>query len=63
MSVPEIRYVEAQMEQVAPLPIKDGNNGQFRLKIHSEKGQTNWLNISNEQFAAIESILLGVIPL
>lgn len=60
-TVTDIRYVETQMEKVAPFPIMEGTNGQFRIKLQSEKGETNWLNISNAQFNIIESTLLGVV--
>lgn len=59
MNKQEIRYVEAQMETVAPLPVMEGGNGQFKLQITSERGKTNWLNITNDQFKAIEAIMLG----
>jgi hypothetical protein len=55
-------YISRQMLRVAPFPIIDmltGNsgNGQYKVKLTSEKGQTNFLNITPEQFRAIEKIL------
>ena len=54
-----MRYIEQQLYRVAPLPLNDVN-GQLRLKLHSERGETNWLNITPEQFKAIELALLAV---
>ena len=51
-------YIEQEMFAVAPLPVLAGHNGQFRMQIRSERGATRWLNITPEQFAAIEEVLL-----
>ena len=59
MTNQEIRYIEAQMETVAPLPILEGGNGQFKLQITSEQGKTNWMNITDDQFRKIELVLFG----
>ena len=50
-------YIESQFYAVAPLPVLSGDNGQFRLKITSERGETNWINITPEEFKAIERVL------
>ncbi len=55
-----MNYIEGQMIKVCPLPVLEGGNGQLRLKLHSERGETNWLNITPEQFKQIEQILLTV---
>ena len=54
-----MRYIEQQLYRVAPLPLNGDGNGQLRLKLHSEHGETYWLNITPEQFKAIELALLG----
>lgn len=51
-------YIEQQMIAVAPLPIHEDNNGQFKMQIRSDRGWTNWLNITPEEFKAIEQLLL-----
>lgn len=53
-----MRHIEQQLYRVAPLPLNGDGNGQLRLKLHSERGETNWLNITPEQFKAIELALL-----
>ena len=50
-------YLNQQLLTVAPFLPVSGQNGQFRIKITSDKGETKWMNISNEQFKAIESAL------
>jgi hypothetical protein len=51
-------YIEQEMFAVAPLPVLQDLNGQFCMQIRSERGATKWLNITPEQFAAIEEVLL-----
>lgn len=48
-------YIEDQLMTVAPLPPE--KCGQFKIKIVSEAGKTNWLNITPEQFREIDYIL------
>ena len=50
-------YIESQFYTVAPLPVLSGDNGQFRLKITSERGETKWISITPEEFKAIERVL------
>ncbi len=52
-----VKYIESQFYAVAPLPVLSGDNGQFRLKITSERGETKWINITPEEFKAIERML------
>ena len=59
MTTIDTKYVANELIHVAPLPIQDGDNGQFKLQLVSDSGRTKWLNISNEQMEAIEWILLG----
>lgn len=51
-------YLEHELIAVAPLPVEEGTNGQFRIKITSERGQTKWLNITPDQFKLIKEALL-----
>lgn len=55
-----INYVNAQILRACPLPLHTGDNGQIKIKIHSERGETNWLNITPEQLKKIELALLGL---
>lgn len=55
----KLNYVEHEMYAVAPLPVLEGENGQFRLKIVSEKGETGWLSLTPEMFDAVEKALLS----
>ena len=50
-------YIEREFYAVAPLPVLSGDNGQFRLKITSERGETKWISITPEEFRAIERVL------
>ena len=52
-------YIQKQLIRVAPFPVHENDNGQLRLKLHSAQGETNWLNITPEQFKRIEEILLS----
>jgi hypothetical protein len=64
MTDTEIRYMEQQLFQVAPLPLYDVAasypNG-FDIQIHSTFGKTNYLRITPDQFKKIEEVLLGVV--
>lgn len=53
------RYIQSELLAVCPLPVSEGENGEIRLQIRSERGQTKWLTITPEQFKAIELALLG----
>ena len=53
-----LNYVGNQMIKVCPFPVFGGENGQIKLKLHSECGDSNWLNITPEQFKLIERVLL-----
>lgn len=50
------KYMEAQLIKAIPLPPKDC--GQLKIKLYSELGQSNWLNISPETLKKIELALL-----
>ena len=57
-----MNYIEAQLFRAIPFPLNEENtqdhkNGQIRLKIHTIRGKSNWLNVSPDQMKAIESIL------
>ena len=62
MTDAEIRYMEQQLFQVAPLPLYDGGASYpdgFDIQILSTFGKTNWLKITPEQLKKIEEVLLG----
>ena len=55
-------YIETQFFKVAPFPLNDESqadhlNGQIKLKVRSRRGETNWLNITPDQFKQIEKLL------
>ena len=57
-----MNYIENQLFKALPYPLNDDNssdnkNGQIRLKIHTIRGETNWLNVSPYQMREIETIL------
>jgi hypothetical protein len=52
----EQKYIEAQLIKAIPLPPQDC--GQIKIKLYSELGQSNWLNISPETLKKIELALL-----
>ena len=53
-----MRFVEKQLYQIAPFPIGNNLNGQFRVKFSSGKGETVWMNLTAEQFKAIERFIV-----
>ena len=55
------RYLVNELTHVAPLPVLEGGNGQFSIKICSERGNTRWINITPKQFEAIENALLSTL--
>lgn len=50
------KYIEAQLIKAVPLPPQDC--GQIKIKLYSELGQSNWLNINPETLKKIELALL-----
>jgi hypothetical protein len=57
-----MNYIDAQLFKCLPFPLDERNsaddrNGQIKLKIHTIRGETNWLNVSPEQMREIETIL------
>lgn len=56
MNETRYKYMEAQLIKAIPLPPKDC--GQLKIKLYSELGQSNWLNISPETLKKIELALL-----
>lgn len=53
-----INYIEGQIFSVMPFRPDSKHLGQISIKLQSEHGSTNWLNISPEDCQAIENILL-----
>lgn len=61
MTFAEIKYVEDQLFQVAPVPLTEENFPfGFDVQIRSEGRKTNFLRITPDQMKKIESVLLGV---
>lgn len=59
----DTNFIANEMMVVAPFPLGEDSvkeNGQIKLKLYSERGQSKWLNISPEQFSMIEKVLLDV---
>jgi len=54
-------YLNAQFMRYAPLPVEEYD--QIRIKIRSERGESNWLNITPDQVREIESILLAPVDI
>jgi hypothetical protein len=57
-----MNYIENQLFRALPYPLTDDNsgddkNGQISLKIHTTRGETNWLNVSPDQMRQIEAVL------
>jgi hypothetical protein len=57
-----MNYIENQLFRALPYPLNDDNssddkNGQIMLKIHTIRGETNWLNVNPDQMRQIEQIL------
>lgn len=57
-----MNYIETQLFKALPYPLNlnnsgDDKNGQISLKIHTIRGETNWLNVSPYQMREIEAIL------
>lgn len=50
-------YINAQLFRAIPLPLTGDKNGVIRLKIQTEHGATNWLNVTPRQMMQIEAIL------
>lgn len=53
-----ISYIEGQFFKAMPFQADSKFLGQISIKLQSQHGATNWLNISPEDCQAIESILL-----
>lgn len=53
----EYKYMNDQLIKAIPLPPQDC--GQIKIKLYSELGQSNWLNITPAQLKKIELTLLG----
>ena len=57
-----MNYIETQLFKAIPFFLTESNsidtkNGQISIKIHSSRGETNWLNVSPDQMREIEAIL------
>ena len=52
-----VDFLNQQLLTVAPFSTMGDLNGQFRIKITSDRGETKWMNINNAQFQAVELAL------
>lgn len=55
-------YIANELITVAPFPLDEDSvaqNGIIKLKLHSERGESKWLNVTPDQFSLIERVLLG----
>lgn len=52
-----MNYIDAQLFKAMPYPLQSDKNGIIRLKIQTEHGATNWLNVTPLQMQQIETIL------
>lgn len=58
----QLSYIEQQLTQVAPLPLKEEWYPMgFDMQIRSPGRKTNWLRITPAQMSKIEDVLLGVV--
>ena len=48
-------YITTQLLKLCP--VTTDKAGQIKLKLHSERGETNWLDITPKQLYDIEGIL------
>ena len=48
-------YIMSQLLRLCP--VTTDKAGQFKIKLHSELGETNWINVTKEQLHKIEGIL------
>lgn len=54
-------YIDAQLFQVAPLPLYEGNYPYgFDLQISQQGRKTNHIRITTEQMRKIENVLRGI---
>lgn len=52
------QYHAQQCFHACPLPVTPQNqNGNISIQIRTEKGKTNWMNITPEVFKKIEELL------
>lgn len=57
-----MNYIETQLFKAIPYTLNHSNavddkNGQIKIKIHTIRGETNWLNVDPYQMREIEAIL------
>lgn len=52
-------YEIGQFKKLLPTRIMSGANGIVKMKLVSEKGQTNWINLTDFQVAKIAALITG----
>ena len=58
-SIIQKTYIQGQLVKALPFPLDTDENGEIRIKIYSEKGESNWLTISPQIMRKIEFYLLA----
>ena len=58
-SIIQKTYIQGQLVKALPFPLDTDGNGEIRIKIHSEKGESNWLTITPQIMRKIEFYLLA----
>ena len=58
-SIIQKTYIQGQLVKALPFPLDADANGEIRIKIHSDNGESNWLTISPEIMRKIEFYLLA----
>ncbi len=53
-------YVYSQLERVHPFPIGCDFQKPVRLKLFSEHGKTDFINITESQYKEIKNILISI---
>ena len=58
-SIIQKTYIQGQLVKALPFPLDPDANGEIRIKIHSDNGESNWLTISPQIMRKIEFYLLA----
>ena len=53
-------YHVRQLEKVTPFPYKSDYNGIVKIKIQSERGESNWLDIPHDSLYGLDRFLESI---
>lgn len=56
----DLIYERDQIKKVLPNKIVGGENGQVKMKLVSDKGETNFISLTDQQVAQIAWIITGL---